>query len=567
MAASLYQWNIYPDIPLEITENLSAYPRIQRKLLFNRGIRNPLEAGIYLHQQGSLYDPFLLNDMDRAVRTILSAVQSGKSIAIYGDYDVDGVTATCILVQVLQKLGANVRGYIPNRFEEGYGVNSDALQSLHDERVQLIITVDCGIRSAKEVEFARELEMEMIICDHHEPSNEIPKAAAVICPKKTADRYPDNNLAGVGLAYKISEALFRVNPVEGISADDWLDLTAIGTVADMVPLTNENRSLVKSGIEKLQRSAKPSIQALAEVSGVKLSGIKASTIGFGFGPRLNAAGRLETAKLSLDLLMSDNLADARTFARSLDEQNKLRQELTKNTQESVIRVMDSGPIPELIAASDPDFNMGVVGLAASKLTEKYYRPSIVGACGGEFTRASCRSIPEFHITNALDQCADLLERHGGHAMAAGFTVKNENWPVLIKRLLEIAQQQLSGKELHPSKMADMEIPLEYFQGYVLDQIAEMEPFGYSNPEAIFIIRNLQVKSARPVGADQSHLRLSLISENGLGIDGIAFRQAFWAGELPERIDVLCSFEKNTWRDKESLQLNIIDIRPIVGTGP
>ncbi len=290
----LYRWNTYPDIPLEITEKLSAYPRIQRKLLFNRGINNPLEAGIYLHQQGSLYDPFLLNDMDRAVRTILSAVQSGKSIAIYGDYDVDGVTATCILVQVLQKLGANVRGYIPNRFEEGYGVNSDALQSLHDERVQLIITVDCGIRSAKEVEFARELEMEMIICDHHEPSNEIPKAAAVICPKKTADRYPDNNLAGVGLAYKISEALFRVNPVEGISADDWLYLTAIGTVADMVPLTNENRSLVKSGIEKLQRSAKPSIQALAEVSGVKLSGIKTSTIGFGFGPRLNAAGRLET---------------------------------------------------------------------------------------------------------------------------------------------------------------------------------------------------------------------------------------------------------------------------------
>jgi single-stranded-DNA-specific exonuclease len=564
MAASLYRWNVYPEIPLEITEKLSAYPRIQRKLLYNRGISTPVEAGIYLRQQGSLYDPFFLNDMDRAIRTILAAVQSGKSIAVYGDYDVDGVTATCILVQVLQKFSANVRGYIPNRFEEGYGVNSDALQSLHDEKVQLIITVDCGIRSAREVEFARELGMEMIICDHHEPSNELPEAAAVICPKKAADQYPDKNLAGVGLAYKITEALLHVNPIEGISADDWIDLTAIGTVADMVPLTNENRSLVKSGIEKLQRSTKPAIQALAEVSGVRLSAIKASTIGFAFGPRLNAAGRLETAKLSLDLLMSDNLDDALSFARSLDEQNKLRQELTKKTQESVIRVMDSDAIPKLIAASDPDFNMGVVGLAASRLTEKYYRPAIVGACGEEFTRASCRSIPEFHITNALDQCADLLERHGGHAMAAGFTVKNENWPVLIQRLLEIARQQLSGKELYPSKIADMEIPLEYFQGYVLDQIAEMEPFGFSNPEAIFVIRNLQIKSARPVGVDQSHLRLSLISENNIGIDGIAFRQAFWAGELPGRIDVLCSFEKNTWRDKESLQLNIIDIRPSNG---
>ena len=562
MANSLYRWNLYPDIPLEISEALSAYPRIQRKLLFNRGIRTALEASIFLRQEGSLYDPFLLDDMDKAVKTIFSVIQSGNAIAIYGDYDVDGVTATSLLVQVLRKYHANVRGYIPNRFEEGYGVNMDAVQILHDEQIQLMITVDCGIRSAKETDFAKSLGMEVIISDHHEPSDELPTAAAaILCPKKTTDSYPDKNLAGVGLAYKIAEAMLKTKPIEGVSADEWLDLVAIGTVADMVPLIHENRSLVKKGLQQLQQSTKPGIQALADVSGLKLSNMKASHIRFALGPRLNAAGRLETAKLSFDLLMSENYEDACNFARALDEQNKFRQELTKVTQENVIRKIDSENIPHLIAASDPAFNMGIVGLVASRLTEKYYRPAIVGASGEEFTRASCRSIPEFHITHALDQCADLLERHGGHAMAAGLTVKNKNWETLISRLFEIAQNELNGKDLCPSKTADLEISLDYLQGFVLDQIAEMEPFGYSNPEAVFIVKNLQVKSARSVGTDQNHLRLSLISDNNLSIDGIAFRQSSWAEDMPAKIDVLCYFEKNVWHDRENYQLNILDIRP------
>ena len=562
MTNSLYRWNLSPDIPLNVSEALSAYPRIQRKLLFNRGICTALDASVFLRQQGSMYDPFLLDDMDKAVKTILSAIQSGKSIAIYGDYDVDGVTATSLLVQVLRKYHADVRGYIPNRFEEGYGVNMDAVQILHDEHVHLMITVDCGIRSAKETEFARSMGMEVIISDHHEPSDELPTAAAaILCPKKNTDSYPDKNLAGVGLAYKIVEAMLKTEPVEGISADDWLDLVAIGTVADMVPLIHENRSLVKKGIQKLQQNTKPGIQALADVSGVKLSAMKASNIGFALGPRLNAAGRLETAKLSFDLLMSENYEEAHNFALALDEQNKFRQELTKITQENVIRKIDSENIPDLIAASDPAFNMGIVGLVASKLTEKYYRPAIVGASGEEFTRASCRSIPEFHITQALDRCADLLERHGGHAMAAGFTVKNKNWETLISRLFEIAHDTLNGKGLCPSKTADLEVSLDYLQGFVLDQVAEMEPFGYSNPEAVFMVRNLQVKSAKPVGIDQNHLRLSLVSESNLGIDGIAFRQSSWAEDMPAKIDVLCYFEKNIWHDRENLQLNIIDIRP------
>lgn len=561
MAEALYRWNTYPAIPLTVLEALASYPRIQRTLLYNRGITAPAEAAVYLRRQGSLYDPFRLDQMEQAVTTILAAIEGGKAIAVYGDYDVDGVTATCLLVQVLETFGARVRGYIPNRFEEGYGVNADALQTLHDEGVSLTITVDCGIRSARETAFARELGMQMVICDHHEPSDELPEAAAVICHKKSSDIYPDKNLAGVGLAFKLAEALFSRHPVEGVSAADWLDLTAIGTVADLVPLTNENRSLVKSGLQKLRESTRPGVLALAEVSGVKLPDIKAATIGFSFGPRLNAAGRLETAKLSLDLLLSKDMEQARKLAASLDEQNRLRQELTKQTQEQAIRMMDPEEVPELIAAADPAFNMGVVGLAASKLAEKYYRPAVIGARGEEFTRASCRSIAEFHITQALDQCADLLDRHGGHAMAAGFTVKNENWPELTGRLLSIARRELAGKTLQPAKMADMELPPDYFREDLLAQIAEMEPFGYGNPEVVFILRDLQIKSARPVGADQDHLRLSMITGSNAILDGIAFRQAFWARQLPPRIDVLCMLEKNTWKDKTTLQLNVIDIRP------
>lgn len=561
MTEALYRWDIQPEMPLSILETLASYPRVQRTLLYNRGLPNPAEAAIYLHRQGPLYDPFRLDQMDQAVATILHAIEAGQEIAVYGDYDVDGVTASCLLVEALEKLGARVRAYIPNRFEEGYGVNGEALQTLHKEGVALTVTVDCGIRSTGETVLATELGMQMIICDHHEPSDELPQAAAVICHKKPGDTYPDKNLAGVGLAFKLAEALFSRRPIPGVSATDWLDLVAIGTVADLVPLTNENRSLVKSGLQQLRQSTRPGVLALAEVSRVKLSEITATTIGFSFGPRLNAAGRLETAWTSLNLMLSKEMRQARELAETLDEQNRRRQELTRQTQDQAIQMMDSDRIPALIAAADSSFNMGVVGLAASKLSEKYYRPAIVGAVGEEFTRASCRSIAEFHITQALDQCADLLDRHGGHAMAAGFTVRNENWSKLTRRLLEIAQNQFKGKTLRPSKTADMILPPDYFREDLLDQIAEMEPFGYGNPEAVFILRDLQVKSARAVGADQDHLRLSFITDNNAILEAIAFRQAFWNGQLPQRVDVLCTLGKNTWRDRTTLQLNVIDLRP------
>ncbi|HQG89501.1 MAG TPA: DHH family phosphoesterase, partial [Flexilinea sp.] len=257
----LFEWKLPSKIPLDVLEQLASFPRVQQRLLYNRGIRDSASANSYLRRQGSLYDPFLLDQMDLAVKTILQAIDSRMKIAVYGDYDVDGVTASALLIQVLTALGAEVRGYIPNRFEEGYGVNKEALHTLHEEGIALTITVDCGIRSPEEALFARSLGMELIITDHHEPGDTIPEAAAVICPKKPSDSYPDKNLAGVGLAYKLAEALLTTHPVAGIAAEDWEDFVAVGTVADMVSLTGENRSLVKSGLQKLRVSSRPCIRA------------------------------------------------------------------------------------------------------------------------------------------------------------------------------------------------------------------------------------------------------------------------------------------------------------------
>lgn len=555
---SLTRWESLPEIPVEGLESLGAFPRIQQKLLFNRGIRSPMNAYDYLWRQGSLYDPFLLDEMSQAVEAVLRAIDSRWKIAVYGDYDVDGVTASALLNQVLKKMGADVRGYIPNRFEEGYGVNREALRTLRDEGIGLTITVDCGIRSPEDVEFARHIGMEMVITDHHEPGPEIPQAAAVICPKKESDHYPDCNLAGVGLAYKLAEALLMTRPVTGVVVEDWQDFVAIGTVADMVSLSDENRSLVKGGLERLRTSSRPCIRALAEVSDIRLSDIKASTIGFSFGPRLNASGRLETARLSFDLMMSETLEDARKYAIELNDQNRRRQDLTKKTQEKVIGSIDRDQVPIIICAADEDFNRGVVGLAASKLTEHFYRPAMVGAIDGDEIHASCRSIAEFHITNALDQCADLMVKHGGHSMAAGLTVKTENWQQLNEAMSKIAADALAGKLLRPVKHADMEIPLDYLRENVLSQIAELEPYGMDNPEPLFIVRGLNVASARTIGSDQSHLKMTLISDSKVAIDSIAFRQAFRRDQMPERIDVLCTFEKNVWRDRQTLQLNVVD---------
>jgi len=555
---------VAPPITLQADQALAKFPPILKQIVFNRGFAADAEARAFLKAEPNANtDPFQMIGMEATVDRICYALEHREPIAIYGDYDVDGVTATALLVQALGELGANVRGYIPNRFDEGYGLNKDALDSLYADGVKLVITVDCGIRSPDEALHARSLGLDLIISDHHHPDGEnLPPALAVINPKQHGDPYPDKDLAGVGIAYKIVEALTRAQPyANGFQLNDLLDLVALGTVADLAPLVGENRILVRKGLRQIRETKRQGLFSLAGVADVKIDKVTAGNIGFMLGPRLNASGRLESALASFELLTTKDFMRAGQLALQLDSQNRQRQSITRMIQEQAEAIaMGEDPEAFLLFAAHEDFNPGVVGLAASRLTEVYYRPSIVAAKNAEETRGSCRSIPEFHITDALDLCKDLLVRHGGHAAAAGFTVKNENLPELVSRLKEIAKDQLGSKDLRQTLTADMEVSLSELNFEVLKHLMFLEPTGYGNPEAVFVSRNVKVKMARTVGSEGKHLKLTLEDERGMIFDAIGFRLGHLKPELPPYVDVLYHLEVNEYNGRRTLQLNLKDIK-------
>ena len=393
---SLSRWRLPPEMPFAVMRELQDFSRIQQRLLFNRDILSAFDAHAFLLPR-PFHSPFELKTMRTAVETILETIDADGKIVVYGDYDVDGVTASSLLVQALRALGADASGYIPNRFEEGYGVNPAAIEQLAKSGTALTVTVDCGIRSPEEVELAKSLGMKMIVTDHHEPGPVLPNASAVINPKRPDDAYPDKDLAGVGLSYKLAAALLSARPVPGVRAEDWLDFVAIGTICDMVPLRGENRDLARAGLELLRKSSRPCIVALAQVSGVEVPKIDSQSIGFSFGPRLNAAGRLETAMLSFNLMMSADKDEAFRFAEELNAINRQRQAMTEEIQQSVLAGINESAVPPIVFAADESYNMGIVGLGASRITEKLNRPAIVGAISGGEIRASCRSIVSFSI--------------------------------------------------------------------------------------------------------------------------------------------------------------------------
>ena len=438
------RWQIAHTLSPQANESLVKFPPILRQVLFNRGYATDAQARAFLKAETNFNtDPFQMTGMELAAERIQHAIEQKEPIAVYGDYDVDGVTATALLVQTLQALGGNTRPYIPKRMDEGYGLNPKALDLLRADGVRLVITVDSGIRSPAEASYARSIGLDLIISDHHQPADgELPYALAVINPKQAGDRYPEKDLAGVGVAYKIAQALLsRIKiPTIDFHLEDLLDLVALGTVADLVPLVGENRVLVRQGLQKIRETKRQGLFSLAAVSDLTLAHTTAISIGFVLGPRLNAAGRLESALAAYDLLTCSDLKQAGELAQQLNIQNRQRQELTRKIQEdadAIVRADD--PDSPLLFAVSPEFNSGVVGLAAARLVETYYRPAVVGQVFEEegITRCSCRSIPEFQITQALDQCKDLLIRHGGHAAAAGFTVSNENLEMLKKRLASL----------------------------------------------------------------------------------------------------------------------------------
>jgi len=555
------RWEVASPPPAEALQELSGYPDILRRILYNRGFRTHEQARTFLEAQPpSGTDPTNLIDLPKAVDRIKFAIQHRENIVVYGDYDADGVTATALLLMALKALGAQVREYIPNRFDEGYGLNLEAMSILREQGSDLIITVDCGIRSWEEANYSLTAGMDLIITDHHYPLDILPQAYAIINPKQIGDNYPEKNLAGVGLAYKLVDLLFKSVP-NPLDPREYLDLVALGTVADLVPITGENRSLVRNGLEYLRQPRRQGIMALIGVSGLSPARITATDISFTLAPRLNASGRLDSALASLNLLTSQNLKEAGQLAQWLEIQNRDRQKIMRDIQTNAEqKIIVSDKIPLLLFAADPEYNAGVVGLAASRLTEQYYRPSIIASIGDKYTRGSCRSISEFHITQALDQCKDILEHHGGHAAAAGFTVRNDLLQTLIDKLLIIATEQLDEKDLRPKIFAEAEIPLSDLKPDILKSLEWLQPTGMGNPAPIFMSRGLKVTRQKAIGADGAHLKLT-VTDGKITYDAIAFRQGYWIAQLPPLIDLMYTFELNEFNGQVSLQLNVKDIRP------
>ncbi|MBZ0281205.1 MAG: single-stranded-DNA-specific exonuclease RecJ [Anaerolineae bacterium] len=550
------------------SEILAAYRGIHPVLaqtLYNRGFTEPDEARRFLEAHNENTNPFLMKGVNLAVARIRQAIMNHEQIVVYGDFDADGVTSTALMVQTLTALNALVKPYIPHRVDEGYGLNSQALVKLAQAGAKLIITVDCGIRSVEDVEAGKTAGLDIIITDHHSIGPEIPNAYAVINPKQEDCKYPEDMLAGVGVAYKLADALLRAakqdRPAPRLEVEELLDLVAIGTVADLAPMNRiENRALVRHGLAVLSRANRPGIRALLEVSGVKPAGITSMNIGFSLGPRINAAGRLESAMIAYNLLAANDYDEALKLAEQLQQLNNQRQDLTRSAQEVVRGSVESqkSDLPLIFASGH--FQPGIVGLVAGRLTEEYFRPTVIMEEGETESRASCRSIPQFDITRALDQCADLLVRHGGHAQAAGFTVLNQNIPALKQRLVQLATDRLAGQELLPTLEIDAETDIHHLSESLVTEMLLLEPTGYHNPTPVLMSRNVRVLESRGVGKESQHLKLKLARAGQPPLDAIGFGLGGWLENMPDRIDVAYQLEINEWNGHRNLQLNLQDIR-------
>ncbi|MCO5182896.1 MAG: single-stranded-DNA-specific exonuclease RecJ [Anaerolineae bacterium] len=557
------QWQVAPPVPAQYQQKFSHIPPILLQILYNRGITQAGAIQSFLERRYLLEDdPFQLPDMDKAVMRIRQAIDDDETVVVYGDFDADGVTSTVLLTQALRGLGmrrSQARPYIPDRVDEGYGLNNDALTTIREEfDAALVITVDCGIRSIAEVEHANAIGLDVIVTDHHSIGRKLPPALAVINPKRPESTYPEEMLAGVGIAYKLVQALVIALP-EYVAFDptDLLDLVAIGTVADLAPLLGENRKLVVAGLDILREGRRPGVAALAQVARTEPAQISAETIGFGLGPRINAAGRLAKAYTAARLLAAPDLRSATNYAQELDQLNRQRQQLTEKLSEHAETLID--PDDFILIASDTTFEPGVVGLVASRLSDKYYRPSIVIEQGESESRGSCRSIPEFHITDALDEVADLLIRHGGHAQAAGFTIDNANLDAFADRMRSLASDALAGKELLPTLTIDAELRLGDVDWALYETLQQLEPTGYANPTPVFVSHNVQVINHRTVGQNGDHLQLE-VADSYKGFKCIAFRQGAWAEAMPRLLDIVYTIGVNEWRGRRTLQLMVQDMR-------
>jgi len=569
MAGGRRRWRLRSAPATEVLTR-SPFPPLIRHLLAQRGVANEDEAARFLFlEPWPTADPLMLPGVQPAVERLAQAVARGETVAVFGDFDVDGVTAAALLTEALRELGATALPYIPDRFREGYGLNVSAIADLADRGAGLLVAADCGTSSIAEVAEANRLGMDVLVLDHHAIPPELPASLALVNPKLGDGCGPYADLASVGVAYQTVAALHRAidRPWEG---DRFLDLVAIGTVGDLVPLLGENRHLVKLGLAALQNTGRLGLRALMATTGARSAAMDVESIAYGLAPRLNAAGRLAHAEASLRLLLTTSDSEGQALAAQL---NSLNQERQRQTEQAVALATEllaiedpQGSLP-LIFIAHPDIPQGIAGLVASRLVDERYRPAVVCQTGDGQSRASCRSIPEFDMVGALRRQEKLLVRFGGHRLAAGFTVANENLPALKQALLEHADETLVRVELSPALDIDAELPLARLRGEEIRWLQSFAPHGQGNPEPTFLSRGVLVAEARPVGNDGRHLRLRL-KDGPVTWPGVAFDLGELAMEPGQRADVVYSLtvdrrggDAHSAGSGQALELRVKDLAP------
>ncbi|WP_188648891.1 single-stranded-DNA-specific exonuclease RecJ [Marinithermofilum abyssi] len=541
----------------ELSEALGVNPLIAR-LLVNRGLDDVDRARRFLHVEADgLYDPILMDGMEDAVQRIRRALDQEERIWIYGDYDADGVSSTGLMMRVFRQLQADVDYYIPNRFTEGYGLNRDALQKAKEAGVDLIISVDTGISAVEEAQTARELGLDLIITDHHEPPETLPEALAVINPKKPGCPYPFEMLAGVGVAFKLAQALLGRVP------EEVLEVAALGTIADLVPLVDENRILAALGLERMNRRKHVGLSALLEVSGIE-GEVNAGHVGFSLGPRINASGRLDSAGRAVELLLTEDPEEAHQIAKELDGMNRERQQLVEMIADEASAMVASEPDRHrrVIVVAGTGWNVGVIGIVASRLVEKYYRPAIVLGIDEETgtAKGSARSIAGFDIYRALARCADLLPHFGGHQMAAGMSLPAENLSSLHERLNGIAEEWLTEEDYIPLTQVDAELTVQDVNLDLIEQLEQLQPYGIGNPTPRFRITGAKLGRMQLIGREKNHVKMALEQE-GITLDAVGFRMGELAEEIAprSRVELLGELQINEWNQRRSPQLLVRDV--------
>ena len=561
------RWNLRPSGPAGSRAELerAGLPPLCAAVLCARGVDTAPAASAFLaHGPDLLHDHFLLRDMEKAVERISRAIREQETVAVYGDYDVDGITATCLLTQFLRTLGGQVVSYIPDRTEEGYGLNNHAIDALARQGVTLIVTVDCGITAAQEVEYARALGVDVVITDHHQCKEVLPQAVAVVDPRRPDCSYPFPDLAGVGVALKLALALTAPDQRPQVLLD-YGELAAIGTVADVMLLQGENRALVHLGLERLADTSRPGLQALLREAGCPRGQVPTTvTIGYGLAPRINAAGRMEQAGTALELLLTQDPQRGQELAQELCQLNRLRQAIELEIFQHCDQLLTHTPAlsaPVIVLAGE-GWHQGVIGIVASRLAEKYACPAFMISLDGDKGKGSCRSFGGFNLFGALERCAPLLDSYGGHELAAGFSIRRDNIPAFRAALCQLVEEFAGHQPMESSLDVDCEIPhCSLLSTQDVESLSLLEPFGSGNPKPVFLLRSVCVLSHTDVGGGR-HLKLKL-RRDGVVMDAIFFsaNTAACGIENGQRLDIAFTLQINQFRGNRTVQLQLCDLRP------